>query len=104
MECAWCTSRIPRNVAQGREPDVGPTGQNFETLRNECSIDTDKRDDIADGAKRHKIEPLEQIRLRPVRVMSSRPQSSIERDNEKECHADCGQADQAHPTHPIGWD
>ena len=93
------------DVAERPEPHIAALAHHREPLAHEGAVDAGERHHVADGAERHQIEPLQEVRLFPVAVPARLAQVPVEPDHEEKGHAHGGElAVRALVIQPVGVD
>ena len=95
----------PGDIAERSEAQIAPLPHHREALAHERAVDTGERHHVADGAERHEVEPLQEVRLSPVAIPACLAQMAVEPDDEEEGDPHGGElAMRAVVVQPVGID
>ena len=76
---------------QRAQPGIAPLPRDPDALRDKRAVDPGQRDDVADGAERDQVEPLQQVGFGPRAVPAGLAQRPVDRDDEQKGDADRGE-------------
>ena len=95
----------PGHVAQCPDPGIAALTHHREPLAHERAVDAGERHHVADGAERHQVEPLLEVRLLPIAIPAGLAQVPVEPDDEEEGDSNGGElAVRALLIQPVGVD
>ena len=93
----------PRRIHQRGQADMLAPAHRDQALRDEGAVEPLERHHVGDGAERHKVERVEQVRLRAQHVPEAAlAQLAVDRDHGHEHEADWRRDGSAPTDHPAG--